>query len=85
MYRYEQHCLARAAGVLTEPCTVVVNGLVVEEVNQPRDERYRLTEAGRGLRRVVDQLGRWGRRRPAPPGLRDLGAAVSRDATMETA
>ncbi len=85
MYRYEQHCLARAAGVLTEPCTVVVNELVVEEVNQPRDERYRLTEAGRGLRRVVGQLGRWGRLRLAPPGLRDLDAGVGRDASGETA
>jgi len=39
-----------------------------------REKRYRLTEAGRGLRPVVDQLGRWGQRWLAPPGLRDLDA-----------
>jgi DNA-binding HxlR family transcriptional regulator len=56
--------------------TLVANGLVVEVVNHPRDKRYRLTEAGRGLRPVVDQLGRWGQRWLTPPGLRDLDADV---------
>ncbi|GAB1510588.1 winged helix-turn-helix transcriptional regulator [Actinophytocola sp. KF-1] len=56
--------------------TLVANGLVVEVAHHPRDKRYRLTEAGRGLRPVVDQLGRWGQRWLAPPGLRDLDADV---------
>ncbi|MFI7673638.1 winged helix-turn-helix transcriptional regulator [Actinophytocola sp. NPDC049390] len=56
--------------------TLVANGLVVEVVHHPRDKRYRLTEAGRGLRPVVDQLGRWGQRWLTPPGLRDLDTDV---------
>jgi DNA-binding HxlR family transcriptional regulator len=52
--------------------TLTAHGLVAEVPNRAREKRYRLTEAGRGLRPVVDQLGRWGQRWLAPPGLRDL-------------
>ena len=56
--------------------TLVAHGLVTEVAHHSRDKRYRLTEAGRGLRPVVDQLGRWGQRWLTPPGLRDLDAGV---------
>ncbi|MFC4857738.1 winged helix-turn-helix transcriptional regulator [Actinophytocola glycyrrhizae] len=56
--------------------TLTAHGLVVEVPNNSREKRYRLTEAGRGLRPIVDQLGRWGQRWLAPPGLRDLDADV---------
>lgn len=56
--------------------TLVGYGLVVEVPGHSREKRYRLTEAGRGLRPVVDQLGRWGQRWLTPPGLRDLDTDV---------
>lgn len=60
--------------------TLTAHGLVAEVPGRARDKRYRLTEAGRGLRPVVDQLGRWGQRWLAPPGPRDLDAeALLRD------
>jgi DNA-binding HxlR family transcriptional regulator len=52
--------------------TLAAHGLVAEVPHRSREKRYRLTEAGRGLRPVVDQLGRWGQRWLAPPGPRDL-------------
>lgn len=54
--------------------TLVAHGLVVEV--RGRRKRYRLTEAGRGLGAVVDQLGRWGQRWLAPPRLADLDTEV---------
>lgn len=54
--------------------TLVANGLVATSGDD--EVRYRLTEAGQGLRPVVDQLGRWGQRWLAPPGLADLDATV---------
>jgi DNA-binding HxlR family transcriptional regulator len=56
--------------------TLAAHGLVAEVPNRARDKRYRLTEAGRGLRPVVEHLGRWGQRWLAPPGLRDLDTEV---------
>lgn len=59
--------------------TLVANGLVVE-VPVPGSNgtrrRYQLTEAGRDLGSVVDQLGRWGQRWLAPPALGDLDAEM---------
>lgn len=67
--------------------TLVTNGLVVEvPVPGHHGRRYRLTDAGRDLGPVVDQLGRWGQRWLAPPTpgeldvemlLRDICAQVA--------
>ena len=56
--------------------TLVTHGLVMELPNTGYKKRYRLTEAGRDLGPVVDQLGRWGQRWLAPPGLGELDADV---------
>lgn len=57
--------------------TLAAHGLVVEVPNHHgHEKRYQLTEAGRGLGSVVDQLGRWGQRWLAPPALRDLDTDV---------
>lgn len=56
--------------------TLAAHGLVVEVPTTPHERRYQLTEAGRDLRSVVDQLGRWGQRWLAPPALRDLDVDV---------
>jgi DNA-binding HxlR family transcriptional regulator len=56
--------------------TLAAHGLVVEVPNHGHDKRYQLTEAGRDLGSVVDQLGRWGQRWLAPPALGDLDAEV---------
>ena len=53
--------------------TLVGHGLV-EEVSGRGEKKYRLTEAGRAIGPVVDQLGRWGQRWLAPPALADLDA-----------
>lgn len=56
--------------------TLVEHGLVVEVPVHGPDRRYALTQAGRDLGPVVDQLGRWGQRWLAPPGLGDLDVEV---------
>jgi DNA-binding HxlR family transcriptional regulator len=56
--------------------TLKAHGLVVELPGRRQEARYRLTDAGRGLEGVVDQLGRWGQRWLAPPPLRDLDVEV---------
>jgi DNA-binding HxlR family transcriptional regulator len=56
--------------------TLAANGLLTEVVGPHQEKRYRLTDAGRALQPVVDQLGRWGQRWLAPPGLRDLDVDV---------
>ena len=56
--------------------TLTAHGLVVEVPSHGHEKRYRLTDAGRALGPVVDQLGRWGQRWLAPPGLGDLDADV---------
>jgi hypothetical protein len=57
--------------------TLAAHGLVVEVPNHHgHEKRYQLTEAGRDLGSVVDQLGRWGQRWLAPPALGDLDAEL---------
>ncbi len=56
--------------------TLEAHGLVVELPGRRREARYRLTDAGRELEAVVDQIGRWGQRWLASPSLRDLDVEV---------
>lgn len=56
--------------------TLAAHGLVAEVPDHGHEKRYRLTDAGRGLASVVDQLGRWGQRWLAPPALGDLDVEV---------
>ena len=51
--------------------TLVAQGLV-EEVPGRGEKKYRLTDAGRAIGPVVDELGRWGQRWLAPPALAEL-------------
>jgi DNA-binding HxlR family transcriptional regulator len=52
--------------------TLVGHGLVEEVPGGGREKKYRLTDAGRALEPVIDQLGRWGQRWLAPPAVGDL-------------
>lgn len=52
--------------------TLVTHGLVEQVPGRGREKMYRLTEAGRAIGPVVDQLGRWGQRWLGTPGLADL-------------
>lgn len=56
--------------------TLAVHGLVVEVPVHGHEKRYQLTEAGRDLGSVVDQLGRWGQRWLSPPALGELDVDV---------
>jgi DNA-binding HxlR family transcriptional regulator len=80
--REERADIARALPRMSESLlttrlrTLVAHGLVVEVPHAGHTKRYRLTDAGRDLGSVVDQLGRWGQGCLAPPRLAELDAEV---------
>ncbi|MGB3439513.1 MAG: helix-turn-helix domain-containing protein [Actinophytocola sp.] len=63
-----------SVSLLTRRLRTLVGHGLVEEVPGRGEKKYRLTEAGRAIGPVVDELGRWGQHWLAPPALADLNA-----------
>lgn len=61
-----------ASLLVTRLRTLVAHGLVEQVPGRGREKKYCLTEAGRAVGPVVDQLGRWGQRWLGVPALADL-------------